>query len=312
MKRRSDIRGLRRALHFIEAGTDLLVSQNVNAQVVAGLATLKARVPHVTIDHTPPGISFRRYQRLLVRAVAPTADLLIGVSSSQIDRFTALGFRSDRIVVIPNGVDDLVPTRAREQVRLELGVESTDFLAMLIADLRPQKEAHVFVEAVTRAHSANPRLKGVVVGAGPETGRVQAAANRSDGAVTMSGARLDVADLMNAADAVCLSSSSEGLPMVLLEAMSLAKAVVATNVAGVTDVVCSGETGLLVPKGDDAAFADALLVLAGDRWLLQDLGRRGRARQQRLFTAPRMVDAYAAAFETVLAAHASTFPGASA
>jgi glycosyltransferase involved in cell wall biosynthesis len=301
MSRRTDLAGMRRAFRFVEEGTDLLVSQNVNAQVVAGLAVRKRRRPHVMIDHAGPGIALRRYQRLLVRASAPTADLLIGVSSAQIERFVGLGFARDRIVVIPNGVDDLSPSRDADVVRSELGVGTNDFLAMLVADLRPEKLGHVFVESVTRAHAADPAVKGVVVGAGFDAPRVAAAADRSGGAVTMLGPRLDIADLMNAADVVCLSSVSEGLPMVLLEAMSLAKAIVATDVAGIDDAVVAGENGLLVPVGDPDAFAAALLELAHDPELRERLGRGGRERQRREFTAARMADAYAAAFERVLA-----------
>jgi glycosyltransferase involved in cell wall biosynthesis len=89
--------------------------------------------------------------------------------------------------------------------------------------------------------------------------------------------------------------------MVLLEAMSLAKAIVATDVAGIDDAVVAGENGLLVPVGDPDAFAAALLELAHDPELRERLGRGGRERQRREFTAARMADAYAAAFERVLA-----------
>jgi glycosyltransferase involved in cell wall biosynthesis len=300
MSRRSDVAGIRRAFRFIEEDTDLLVSQNVNAQVIAALAVRKRRRPHVMIDHAGPGIALRRYQRLLVRASARTADLLIGVSSAQIERFVGLGFERDRIIVIPNGVDDPLPARDRDAVRSGLGAGPDDFLAMLVADLRPEKRAEVFVESVARAHALDRRVKGVVVGAGLDAARVAAAAERAEGAVTMTGPRLDVTDLMNAADVVCLSSVSEGLPMVLLEAMSLAKAIVATDVAGVRDAVVQAETGVLVPVGDRDAFAGALLELAHDPELLARLGRHGYERQQREFTSSRMADAYAEAFERVL------------
>lgn len=308
MRRRTDLGGLRRASHVVRAGTDLLVSQNVNAQAVGVLLAKRARVPHVTVDHTPPGVSLRRYQRLLVRGVARNVELLIGVSSAQLPRFERLGFEEDRIVIIPNGIEELVPAvdRAVTRGRLELGED--DFLALLVADLRPQKQAHLFVDAVRLAHARNPLVKGLVVGAGPEYERVAAAAARSGGAVTMLGARLDVPELMDAADVVCLSSTSEGLPYVLLEAMSLARPIVATAVDGITDAVVPEETGILVPPQDSEAFADALLRAAADRELLHRLGAAGRARQQELFSAGRMADAYARAFTGVLSARGRRRP----
>jgi L-malate glycosyltransferase len=306
LRRRTDIAGLRRALAFVGSGTDLLVSQNVNAQVVASFAARKARVPHVTIDHTPPGVSFRRYQQVLVRAAVRNAEVVIGVSAGQIERFAGLGIRRDRIVVIPNGVEELVPVRARDEVRHELGIADSDFVGLLVADLRPQKEAHVFVDAVKRARAGDSRIRGFIAGAGPEFARVAAAADASDGAVAMLGPRTDIPDLMNAADVVCLTSASEGLPMVLLEAMSLGRPVVATAVDGVTDAVLPDETGLLVARGDALAFANALLTLVRDTQLRDELGRRGRVRHREKFTAARMAEEYAAVFERVLGSSGSS------
>jgi glycosyltransferase involved in cell wall biosynthesis len=301
MSRRTDLAGLRRAWRVVGGGTDLVVSQNVNAQAVSVLLAKRARVPHATIDQTPPGVSLRPYQRLLVQGVARTVDLLIGVSSRQLPRFRQLGFKENRIVIVPNGIEELVPTVDRATTRERLGLGEDDVAAVLVADLRPQKQAHVFVHAVRLAHEREPRLKGLVVGAGPEYERVAAAAARSDGAVTMLGARLDIPELMNAADVVCLSSASEGLPYALLEAMSLGRPIVATAVDGITDAVVPEETGLLVPPQDAEAFAAALARAARDPQLLRTLGAAGRRRQQELFSAAGMADAYARAFTGVLA-----------
>jgi glycosyltransferase involved in cell wall biosynthesis len=295
MSRRTDVGGVRRALAVVRSGTDVLVSQNVNAQAVSVFLAQRAGVPHVTIDQTPPGIPMRGYQKLLVRLVARHAKLLIGVSTAQLERFKSLGFDPERIVIIPNAVERLAPTEERTATRAQLGVRDDEVVVLLVADLRPQKEAHVFAEAVRLAHAADPRIRGFVAGDGPEFARVAAV-----GAVTMLGARLDIANLVNAADVAGLSSSSEGLPIAVLEAMSLGKPIVATAVPGVTDAVVPDETGILVPRQDAGAFAEALVHLARDDDLARRLGAAGLARQLELFDAPRMVDAYARAFESVV------------
>jgi glycosyltransferase involved in cell wall biosynthesis len=300
MRRRTDLRGIVRAFRATDDETDLIVSQSVNAQAVATLLAKVKRVPHVTIDHGGPGITFRPHQQALVRAVARTADLLIAVSPAQVERLTRLGFRRDRIAVIPNGVSTINPTEDERDTRRRMGSAADDFVALLVADLRPAKQAHLFVDAVTRAHALNARVKGFVAGSGPERMRVEAAVARSAGSVSMLGPRLDVPNLMNAADVVCLSSATEGSPMVLLEAMSLGKPVVATAVGGVTLLVAGEETGILVPPQDTAAFADAILRLANDRELADRLGAAGRARQQERFDAKSMIDAYAKEFDKVI------------
>jgi L-malate glycosyltransferase len=300
MSRRTDIRGLRRAFGDLPDGIDLIVSQSVNAQTVGALMARKARVPHLTIDHAGPGLKLRLHRRLLLRVVARTVDVLIAVSPLQLERLLPLGFAGERIRIIPNAVEALDPTEGRDETRRRFGLGDHDVVALLVADLRPVKNARAFVEAVALAHDTDTRIRGLVVGDGPEFGSVSAVAAASHGVVELLGARSDVANLMNAADVVCLTSRTEGQPLVILEAMSLGRTVVSTAVGGVTELVVDGETGLLVPEGDGAAFAQALVKLAAAPELRLRLGEAGRQRHRERFAATRMVDAYAGTFlETI-------------
>jgi glycosyltransferase involved in cell wall biosynthesis len=306
MRNRFDLRGLRRAFDVLRHGTDLIVSQSVNAQTVGVFMARKASVPHVTIDHAGPGLALRLHRRLLLRFVARRVDLLIAVSSLQLSRLLPFGFDPERIVIIPNGSVPLVPTETRDETRLRLGVEPDAFLALLVADLRPVKNAVAFVGGVARAHAEDPRIRGLIVGDGPERAGAEAAAAASGGAVALLGARGDVAELMNAADAICLTSHTEGQPLVVLEAMSLGRPVVATRVGGLTELVSDEETGLLVPDGDLDAFASALRALADDPALQQRLGDAGKERHAALFSADRMADDYAGALRAVIERRAAT------
>ena len=110
---------------------------------------------------------------------------------------------------------------------------------------------------------------------------------------------------MAAADAVCLASDAEGVPMAILEAMALGRPVVATDVGGVSEAVESGVTGLLVPTNDEAALAAAFLELVADPGLRRRLGEKGRQRYREGFGVDRMVEEYAQVFEEVLEAKRS-------
>jgi glycosyltransferase involved in cell wall biosynthesis len=305
LSRRTDLSGWRRVSRFIDRGTDLIVSQNVNGQFVAAVFAAQKRLPHVVIDQTGPGLRFRRYQNVLVRLAVRTVDAVVGVTPAQVDQLAAFGVPRNRIVIIPNGVDELEPQRSRQEVRAELGLADDDFGALLVADLRPEKRGPFFVEAVRRAHAQNPRVKGLVAGAGPELPLVQDLARGAERAITVLGARLDVPDLMHACDCVCLTSEAEALPMVALEAMSLGKPVVATRVGGLVSTVHEGETGLLVPPDDVSAFSEALLELAADPPRSAALGEAGREEHRRRFTSAGMAEAYADVFEHVLATNGS-------
>jgi glycosyltransferase involved in cell wall biosynthesis len=180
-------------------------------------------------------------------------------------------------------------------------VRENDFLAVLVATLRREKSAHVFIDAVQGAHRADPRVRGLIVGGGPESHRLEELAG-DDRVVQVLGERLDVPDILSAADVSCLSSTAEGIPMSLLEAMALGKPVVATDVGGVADAVVAEKTGLLVPVGDQNAFAEALLKLAADPALARRLGQAGRQRHHDVFGLERMVTAYHHTFDKVLEA----------
>ena len=203
------------------------------------------------------------------------------------------GYRPEAIRVIASGVADDPPVRDREALRAELDVPPDAFLAVLVAALRPEKRASVFVEQVTAAHAAEPSVRGLVVGDGPDTASVARAVERSGGVVRMLGFRADAVDIMHAADVVCLTSAVEALPMSVLEAMSVARPVIATRVGGVSEVVADGETGLLIPPDQPSEMAAALVGLARDASRLAELGQAGRERQQRLFSIEAMTRGYA-------------------
>jgi glycosyltransferase involved in cell wall biosynthesis len=195
--------------------------------------------------------------------------------------------------VIPNGVASDPVVRDRRAVRAELGIDDRAFLAVLVAGLRPEKRAGVFVEQVAAAHAVEPSIVGLVVGDGPEGASVRRTAKRSGGAVRAIGYRTDALDIMHAADAVCLTSAVEASPLAVIEAMSVARPVVATDVGGVRDLVVDGETGVLVPPDGSSGMAEALVALARDGPRAGSLGQAGRLRQQRRFSIETMFRSYA-------------------
>ncbi|PKN39953.1 MAG: hypothetical protein CVU63_13385, partial [Deltaproteobacteria bacterium HGW-Deltaproteobacteria-20] len=102
------------------------------------------------------------------------------------------------------------------------------------------------------------------------------------------GERGGVSGLLAAMNVFALSSHSEGLPLVILEAMATGLPVVATAVGGVSSVVDEGETGFLVGAGDESAMRERMQRLLSDRELSSALGRRGRARVHADFSSDRV------------------------
>jgi glycosyltransferase involved in cell wall biosynthesis len=303
MRHRLDLIGLSWALRQHELRPAVVVSQSINAHVVGHLIARKVGSSHVTTEHLGdgPGTPRAWHRAALGRMVAPHVDCAIGITPRQVPRLLKLGYRRHRIRIIPNGVPEIVASTSSSSVRSRLAIEPNAFLAVLIATLRPEKDPGMFVRAVQLAHRTETRVRGLVVGGGPEFHRVKALAG-DEAIVRMIGPRSDIPDLLQAADVVCLSSSAEGLPMAILEAMAAGKPVVATEVGGVPEAVQNERTGLLVPVGDAQGFAAALVRLARDTELAAHMGQAGRERQRTHFSFERMIDEYADVLETMLVA----------
>ena len=288
MRRRSDPRAWRRALDFANPRPDVVISRGVSGQFVGEAIARRARAAHVLNEHTPltPAgdlLPMRRHQLLLTRVVAPRLDRVIAVTTRQIAPLARLGYRSERIEVISNGVFDSARPAAAPR-------HGEDFTVLCAARLEPEKGVGVFIRAVAAARRSRPKIRGLVAGDGPERGRLERLAAGSG--VELLGVREDVAELMAAADAVALTSEAEALPMSVLEAMAAARPVIATDIGGTAEAVVQGETGLLVRPGDADAAAGALLELASDRERARRMGEAGRVRQRELFDGESMVERY--------------------
>jgi glycosyltransferase involved in cell wall biosynthesis len=297
LRHRADPVGLARAAWLGRSRSSTVVTRGLSAHIVGHVLAQGHRAAHVLTEHSvaehakfaPP----RRHQQLFIKPIRPRASRVVAVTASQVEYLVSEGYRRDAIHVIPNGVATDPPVRDREAVRAELGVACGDFFAVLMAWLRPEKRVPAFVEQLTAAHSVDPRVKGVVVGDGPDYALVARAAAGSGGVVRMLGERGDALDIIHAADVVCLTSVAEALPMSVLEAMSLGRPVIATRVGGVPEAVKDGETGILVPPDRPSEVATALVALARDTARANALGSAGRTRQQRWFSEDAMTRSYA-------------------
>ncbi len=193
----------------------------------------------------------------------------------------ALGRPPDRIFVVPNAIDLAAFDRgARQPEGPDLHGEGS-IVAMTVARLVPQKRVDRFLDALATARTRAPRLRGVVVGDGPERPALERRAAdlglRPD-ALRFLGRRDDVAGLLRRADVFVLSSDHEGFPNVLLEAMAARLPVVTTAAGDAARLVESGGSGWVVDSAEPAALADALARLAADRDCRLAWGAAGRRR----------------------------------
>jgi glycosyltransferase involved in cell wall biosynthesis len=188
-----------------------------------------------------------------------------------------------RVMVLHNGVDtERYQPRpdVREQMRRELGVAGK-LVWLAVGRFELPKNYALMIRAFSFAlqHSRRDMVL-LICGAGSMQSQVEAQVRELglEGHIRFLGIRRDIPQVMNAADAYVLSSDTEGLPMVLLQASASALPIVATNVGGNAEVVQHNRTGFLAPSGDTMALADAIERTSGlnafDRSRLGGAGRQ--------------------------------------
>lgn len=159
---------------------------------------------------------------------------------------------------------------------------------MFVGRLSAVKGVPVLLEAFAAARAERPDLRLTLVGDGPDRTALEAdvEARGLAGAVAFAGYRsqTEVAEMLAVHDVLVLPSFAEGVPVVLMEALAAQIPVIATAVGGVGELVKDGDTGLMVPPGDEAALSRAILSVMGDGAMRERMGMAGRARVEADFT----------------------------
>jgi glycosyltransferase involved in cell wall biosynthesis len=218
-------------------------------------------------------------------------------------------YGAEPAATIPNGIDSNAFRRpgARQQWRQENGFAEGDFLIASVARLEPQKNPLGLIESFAQAFGAqafdDARWRLLLAGDGSlrEAAREHSARLGVAGRVHFLGVRAEVAEMLAACDLFALSSRWEGSPLAVMEAMAAGLPVVATAVGGVPELVADGETGLLVPPGEERSFAAALASLARDPGRRHEMGTAA-LRRAAAFSVDAMVASYAGLFERLAGA----------
>ncbi len=193
-----------------------------------------------------------------VRAVK-ASDLLITVSERLRKEVKKLDPETNAVTIY-NGFDpERFRPRNRLQVREKLGLDPRRKLVLFIGNLYPVKGINYLLEAFAKVWKENQDLLLYLVGDGPLRSELEQNANKLgiSEAVTFLGRKpyAEIPDWISSADVTVLTSLSEGLPSILLESMGCGRAMVATDVGGIREILQDGKTGLLAPAKDSGQIA---------------------------------------------------------
>jgi glycosyltransferase involved in cell wall biosynthesis len=267
---------------------------NPSGALYATLAAAWAGVPVVfRTEHSfhYPGRHSAFYPGIETLITACTRRVVCVCQAVLESHVSRLPWAARRFVTVVNGISPAPHTRARADLRRELGLDPGARVVLSVGSLSRQKAQQVLLEAFARATSPADPARLLLAGEGPLRAALEERIHALGlgGRVLLLGPRRDVADLMSAAELFALSSEREGLPVTVLEAMRAGLPVAATRAGGTGEAVEDGVTGRLVAVGDAAALGAALAELLGDAGARAAMGAAGRARWNQRFTAERMV-----------------------
>jgi glycosyltransferase involved in cell wall biosynthesis len=286
---------------------DLLHTHKYKDTILGTIAAARCGIPYVvrTVHGlTEPfrGIqSFRMglYELCEDLAVRLKVDRLIAVSS-QIEQVLSRKYDLGKVVRIHNGIriGHIPRMKTPQEIRQQLGMESSHYLIGTVGRLTAVKGHEHFLAGAQRLLRHRRDLRFVIVGDGPLLNDLKGKARDLNIAdhVTFLGHRDDTYDLMGTMDIFVLPSLHEGIPMVILEAMALARPIVASRVGGIPEVITDFVHGLLIPAADPEELAEGCRKFLDDRCLAERCGKAGQLRVQEEFSAESMAAKVAALY----------------
>jgi glycosyltransferase involved in cell wall biosynthesis len=238
------------------------------------------------------------------RFLGARTDRVVALSERQRDELVEYRIApASRIRIVPLGMDlHRFEGLDREAARAELGIPADVIAVMAIGRLVPIKRIDRLLRAVASAVRLAPSIRLYLVGDGGERASLELLADSLGirAQVVFAGWSADTPTWYAASDVVALTSDREGTPLALIEASAAGRPAVAADVGGVADIVLDGETGIVVAPGDEEALATALVQLAKDPDLRQQLGNAAPARAGR-YASDRLIDDLNAVYLEVLA-----------
>ncbi len=272
------------------------------------LGRIAALLNHVPIKiHTFHGHVFHSYfgsfgSRIVIsieRLLARFTDRILVISEKQLcdvrDKYRIA--KDEKIKIVPLGLD-LSPFLDLENAdapgfRDKLTIDSETLLVGIVGRLVEIKNHKMFLDVVKRVKEKAPDVKAVflIMGDGHLRRDLESYAEKLgvSGSVIFMGWQTDLVNAYKDLDMVALTSLNEGTPISLIEAMASAKAVISTDVGGVSDLVCHQETGILSPSNDADAFADRMIELLRDKAKRDMMSERARGSVRVRFAKERLL-----------------------
>lgn len=200
----------------------------------------------------------------------------------------------EKVIVIPNGVEieEYNPDRIDSfKIRNELSLDNNTCIIGAIGRLVWQKGLEYFIESAKFVLEVFSNAKFLIVGEGELKNKLENLAKqlKLDNNILFLGFRKDISEILGNLDIFVLPSIREGMPIIILEAMAMAKPIVASNIEGVREQIINDKTGVLVPAKNPKALAEAIISLIKDKEKAKNIGNNAREIVKEKFIVEKMV-----------------------
>lgn len=272
---------------------------HINSSKMGGLGALAGRLAGIkNIIFTAHGWEFNAprplWQKIVIKffswLIVVLSHKTICVSEKTRNDISSLPFISNKVVVIRNGIENF-SLFARTEAREKLLLPENSFVVGTIAELHRVKGLDVLLNAWEQFLKTRTGIL-AIIGGGEEENNLKNMAKNKDilNSVKFFGFVPEARSLLKAFDVFVLSSRSEALPYVPLEAGSASLPVLATDVGGVPEIICNGKNGILVEKENPQAIASSLILLEENRDLRERLGAQLRKTVEENFSRTKMIE----------------------
>jgi glycosyltransferase involved in cell wall biosynthesis len=242
----------------------------------------------------------RPWRIFVERWTTANADRFVCVSQSVAEFCRHRGFASEKLLVIPNGVDVTRWQASHKPDVNPLGIAERRRGILFVGRLDKQKGLDRFFCELPGIFQALPEHDFILVGDGPQRAALQGLADRLGltSRVHLLGWQADVTPFIASADILVLPSRWEGMPNVVLEAMAAGKPVVATQAEGTVELLGIGSQEQTSAVGDWVGFRQRLIEIGRNAQLAAELGQKNKARAAQ-FSIAAMVQRYERLFESI-------------
>lgn len=275
---------------------DIVHAHGTRAHSNVFWAARKLKLPLIYTVH---GWSFHQDQNFVIKTLREAGErfltrrchLTICVSNSnQRDGQERLKLKSSIVINYGINLEKFNPYEIPKTLKSELGVAPHQTLVGYLARITIQKDPHTFIRAIAHVVKETKDVKFLVVGDGDLKESTLALAKELNvgDQIIFQNFRQDIPFVLSGIDIYCLPSLWEGLPIGLLEAMAMKKAIVATPVDGTKEAIQNGTSGILVPHQSPQELANAILLLHRQKDKLQQFGNEARKTIEEHFEVTRM------------------------